>query len=232
MELEYFVEPNEEGSKKTFEEFKKIRIKWFEKLGMNSKKLRFRDHEPEKRAHYARYATDIEYEAPFGWSELEGIHHRGDFDLKNHKLTYRDEISGEVYTPWVIETAVGVDRTALFFLLDAYSEDGERVILKLDPKLSPYKVAVFPLLSNKPELIKKAEGIYKGLKKNLNVIWDDRGNIGKRYFAQDEIGTPWCVTVDFQTLEDDTVTVRDRDSAKQERMPVDKLADYFQNELA
>jgi glycyl-tRNA synthetase len=152
--------------------------------------------------------------------------------LGNHKLSYRDETTGKEYTPWVIETSGGVDRATLFFLLDAYSEDGERVVLKLNPKLSPYKVAVFPLLGNKPDLTKKAQGIYKDLKKNFNVIWDDRGNIGKRYFAQDEIGTPWCITVDFQTLEDDTVTVRDRDSAKQVRMPVDKLSDYFQNELA
>lgn len=231
MELEYFVKPDEEDSAKTFEEFKEIRINWYKNLGINPAKLHFHDHEPEKRAHYAKYATDIEFEAPFGWSEMEGIHHRGDFDLKNHGLKYRDEISNEEYIPWVIETSGGVDRAALFFLIDSYQEDGERVFLKLNPKLAPYKVAVFPLLKNKPELVEKARGIYKHLKKQFNVVWDERGNIGKRYFAQDEIGTPWCVTVDFDSLEDNTVTVRDRDTAKQERIDIDKLDEYFQNGL-
>ncbi len=231
MELEYFVKPDDENSKKTFEDFKKIRINWYKSLGMNSKKLRFHDHEPDKRAHYAKYATDIEYDAPFGWSEFEGIHHRGDFDLKNHGLTYKDEMTNEEFTPWVIETSGGVDRALLFFLIDSYSEDGERVILKLHPKIAPYKVAVFPLLKNKPELQEKARAIYRDLKKQFNVVWDDRGNIGKRYFAQDEIGTPWCVTIDFESLDDNTVTVRDRDSAKQERIDIDKLPEYFQNGL-
>jgi glycyl-tRNA synthetase len=236
MELEYFVKPDEKSSGKTFEEFKEIRLNWYKSLGMDPKKLHFRDHEPEKRAHYARYATDIEYEAPFGWSEMEGIHHRGDYDLGNHGLKYHDNLTNEEYTPWVIETSGGVDRATLFFLIDAYKEDSStgsepRVYLKLNPRLAPYKVAVFPLLANKSELVKKARGIYKELKKNLVVTWDDRGNIGKRYFAQDEIGTPWCVTVDFQTLDDDTVTVRDRDSAKQERVNIDKLSEYFQNGL-
>lgn len=231
MELEYFVKPDDAGSKKTFEDFKEIRINWYKSLGMNAKKLKFHDHEPDKRAHYAKYATDIEYEAPFGWSEFEGIHHRGDFDLKNHGLKYRDEMTNEEFTPWVIETSGGVDRALLFFLIDSYSEDGERVVLKLHPKLAPYKVAIFPLLSNKPELVGKAREVYIDLKKNFNVVWDERGNIGKRYFAQDEIGTPWCVTVDFQTLDDNTVTVRERDSAKQERIDIDKLSNYFQNEL-
>jgi glycyl-tRNA synthetase len=232
MELEYFVKPDEKDSAKTFEEFKKVRLNWYKDLGMDPAKLHFHDHEPEKRAHYARYATDIEYNAPFGWSEMEGIHHRGDYDLGNHGLKYHDNLTNEEYTPWVIETSGGVDRAALFFLIDAYREDGDRVYLKLNPKLAPYKVAVFPLLANKPELLEKARGIYKELKKNLVVTWDDRGNIGKRYFAQDEIGTPWCVTVDFQTLDDNTVTIRDRDGGKQERIEVDKLSEYFQNRLS
>lgn len=231
MELEYFVKPDEKESKKTFEEFKEIRINWYKSLGIDSEKLRFRDHEPEKRAHYARYATDIEYNAPFGWSEVEGIHHRGDYDLGNHGLKYRDNITNEEYTPWVIETSGGVDRTMLFFLIDSYREDGERIFLKLNPKIAPYKVAVFPLLANKPELVDKARNIYKNLKESLSVTWDDRGNIGKRYFAQDEIGTPWCVTVDFESLNDAKVTVRDRDTAKQERIAIDKLTEYFQNKL-
>ena len=231
MELEYFVKPDEAESKETFEYWKEERKRWYESLGIDPEKLRFHDHEPEKRAHYVRYATDIEYNAPFGWSEFEGIHHRGDYDLGNHGLKYKDSVTNEEFTPWVIETSGGVDRAMLFFLIDAYCEDGERVYLKLNPKLAPYKVAVFPLLANKPELAEKARGIYKNLKENFSVTWDDRGNIGKRYFAQDEIGTPWCVTVDFQTLADNTVTVRDRDSAKQERMSIDKLQEYFQNKL-
>lgn len=230
MELEYFVKPDEDESKKTFEYWKEQRMKWYVSLGMSKDKLRFRDHEPEKRAHYAKYATDIEYEAPFGWSEFEGIHHRGDFDLGNHNLKYKDEV-GEEYTPWVIETSGGVDRATLFFLLDAYSEVGDRVVLKLNSKLAPYKVAVFPLLANKENLVKKARDLYLKLKLRLNTVLDARGNIGKRYFAQDEIGTPWCVTVDFQTLEDDTVTVRDRDTAKQERINIDKLLEYLENKI-
>jgi len=231
MELEYFVKPVEAESKKTFEEFKEIRMNWYKSLGMNPNKLHFFDHTPDKIAHYARYATDIEYEAPFGWSEIEGIHHRGDYDLSNHGLKYRDGVTNEEYTPWVIETSGGVDRATLFFLIDSYTEDGERVYLKLNPKIAPYKVAVFPLLGNKPELTTKAREVYETLKKSLVVTWDDRGNIGKRYFAQDEIGTPWCVTIDFDTEKDNSVTVRDRDSGKQERIAIDKLQDYFQNRL-
>jgi glycyl-tRNA synthetase len=231
MELEYFVKPDETESKKTFEFWKAARKKWYEDLGIDGSKLRFHEHEPEKRAHYARYATDLEYEAPFGWSEFEGVHHRGDFDLKNHNLKYRDDLTNEEYTPWVIETSGGVDRAMLFFLVDSYREDGERVYLKLHPKIAPFKVAVFPLLANKPDLVKKAQEIYGTLRKYFNVAWDERGNIGKRYFAQDEIGTPWCITVDFQSLDDNTVTVRDRDTAKQERIVIDNLLEYFQNRL-
>lgn len=231
MELEYFVKPDLEESREIFEYWKEERKKWYVDLGIDEKKLRFHDHEPNKRAHYAKYATDIEYDAPFGWSEFEGIHHRGDYDLNSHNLKYKDNTTGDEYIPWVIETSGGVDRAMLFFLVDAYREDGERVFLKLDPRLAPYKVAIFPLLANKPELVKKAREIYKDLKQNFSVAWDDRGNIGKRYFAQDEIGTPWCVTVDFQSMEDGTVTVRDRDNAKQERMSIDKLGEYFQNRI-
>lgn len=231
MELEYFVKPDEKESLEVFEYWKEERRRWYENLGIDSKKLRFHDHEPEKRAHYAKYATDLEYEAPFGWSEFEGIHHRGDYDLGNHGMKYRDPYTNEEYVPWVIETSGGVDRAMLFFLIDSYKEDGERIYLKLDPRLAPYKVAVFPLLANKPELVEKARGIYKELKKDMVVTWDDRGNIGKRYFAQDEIGTPWCVTIDFESLSDNSVTVRDRDTGKQERMSIDNLKEYFQNRL-
>ena len=231
MELEYFVNPEEKEADKTFEFWKEARMNWYISLGMSKENLRFRDHEEKEKAHYAKKATDIEYKAPFGWSEFEGIHHRGDYDLSNHKLAYKDEEAGKEYTPWVIETSGGIDRSALFFLLDAYQEEKDRVILKLDPRLAPFKVAVFPLLANKEDLVREAKRVYDLLKGKFYVAWDARGNIGKRYFAQDEIGTPWCVTVDFQTLDDETVTVRDRDTAKQERVPIDKLSDYFQNKL-
>jgi glycyl-tRNA synthetase len=231
MELEYFVKPNDQEADKIFEFWKKERKNWYVRMGIREENLRHRDHELDERAHYARSATDIEYNSPFGWKEFEGIHHRGDWDLGRHKLTYKDPDSGDEYTPWVIETSGGVDRATLFFLLDAYHEEGQRVILKLHPKLAPYKVAVFPLLANKEELVAKAREIYQTLSKNYHVAWDSRGNIGKRYFAQDEIGTPWCVTVDFDTLTDRAVTVRDRDTAKQERISVDKLEDYFENKL-
>lgn len=231
MELEFFIKPEEKEGEKWFEYWKKERMQWYVGLGMSKGKLWFREHAPDERAHYARAAEDIEYEAPFGWSEFEGIHHRGDWDLSRHKLTYFDEEDKKEYTPWVIETSGGVDRSALFFLLDAYHEDGERIILKLHPKIAPYKVAVFPLVSNKPEIVGKAREVYRGLREKLNIAWDDRGNIGKRYYAQDEIGTPWCITVDYQTLEDNTVTVRDRDSAKQERLDVKKLAGWFAERL-
>lgn len=233
MELEYFVKPDEKESKETFGYFKDMRKKWYEDLGIRPEKLRYRDHEPDKIAHYARYATDLEYEAPFGWSEFEGVHHRGDYDLGSHNLTYKDNLTGEEYTPWVIETSGGVDRAFLFFLIDSYREDGDRIYLKLHPKIAPYKVAVFPLLANKPELVSKAREIYSSLKsQSLSCTWDDRGNIGKRYFAQDEVGTPWCITVDFESLDDGRVTVRDRDTARQERVAIDKLTEYFQNRLA
>ena len=231
MELEYFMKPDERNAEKVFEFWKKERLNWYVKLGINKENLRHRDHEPDERAHYARFATDIEYNSPFGWKEFEGIHHRGDWDLGRHKLTYKDPDTNEEYTPWVIETSGGVDRATLFFLLDAYSEDGQRVFLKLDPRLAPYKVAVFPLLANKQELVDKAREIYQTLSGNFYTAWDARGNIGKRYFAKDEIGTPWCVTVDFQTLDDDSITVRDRNTAKQERVSVDKLEKYFQNKI-
>lgn len=222
MELEFFVKENE--ADKWFKYWKEERKKWYESLGMKKTNLRFRKHEDHERAHYAKEAEDIEYKAPFGWSEFEGIHNRGDWDLSAHKLTYKE---GKEFTPWVIETSGGVDRSALFFLIEAYSEEKGRIVLKLHPKLAPYKVAVFPLLANKEKLVSKARGIYETLKEEMMVARDERGNIGKRYFAQDEIGTPFCVTVDFQTLEDDTVTVRDRDTTKQERVKILNLPAHF-----
>lgn len=231
MELEFFVENNDKEADKWFEYWKKQRIDWYASLGINKENLRFRKHGDTERAHYAKYADDIEYNAPFGWSEFEGVHHRGDYDLKAHNLNYVDD-SGKKYVPWVIETSGGVDRSLLFFLLDSFSKIGERTVLKLHPKLAPYKVAVFPLLANKENLVKKARKIYEDLKPSFMTAWDERGNIGKRYLSQDEAGTPWCVTVDFQTLEDDTVTIRDRDTAKQERVKIEKLSHYFLEKLS
>jgi glycyl-tRNA synthetase len=231
MELEFFVEANEKEAEKWFTNWKKERMRWYVSFGMSEKKLRFRKHADTELAHYAKAAEDIEYEAPFGWSEFEGIHNRGDWDLSSHKLNYKDEETGKEFTPWVIETSGGVDRSALFFLIDAYHEEEKRVVFKLHPKLAPYKAAVFPLLANKPELVNKAKEIYKNLRENFVTVYDGRGNIGKRYYSQDEIGTPFCVTVDFQTLKDNTVTVRDRDTMKQERIKIDNLIPYISEKI-
>ncbi|MDO8619106.1 MAG: glycine--tRNA ligase [Candidatus Daviesbacteria bacterium] len=233
MEVQFYIKPEKAEGEKWFEYWQQNRMDWYLSLGMKKENLRFRDHAETERAHYALAACDIEYNAPFGWSEFMGIHHRGDWDLSRHQkysgqdLSYMDPETQEKYLPWDIETSAGVDRSALFLLIDAYAEDNGRVLLKLHPKLAPYKVAVFPLLANKPELVEKARKIYLDLKGNFMVAWDARGNIGKRYAAQDEIGTPMCITVDFQSLEDEMVTVRDRDTAKQERVKISELADFI-----
>lgn len=243
MELQYYVKPDETESMKWFNYWKEERMRWYAELGMESGRLRFREHEPDERAHYARTAWDIEYNSPFGgWEELEGIHHRGDWDISRHAkfsgidLSYYDESAKKRYVPWVIETSGGIDRAILFFLLDAYMEEedkeGIRVVLKLSPRLAPCKVAVFPLLANRPELVEKARKIYTMLKSQYAAAWDDSGNIGKRYRRQDEIGTPFCVTADFETLEDGTVTVRNRDTMRQERVNEKELADYLKEKLA
>jgi glycyl-tRNA synthetase len=239
MELQFYIKPEGSQAQKWYEYWKKERMNWYLSLGMNKKKLRFRQHEENERAHYALDAWDIEYDSPFGWKEFEGIHNRGDWDLSQHHkssgadMQYFDQETGKHYLPWIIETSGGVDRAALFFLIDAYCEEQDRIVLKLHPKLAPYKVAVFPLLANKPDLVKKARWVYSDLKSQLSipVAWDDRGNIGKRYYAQDEIGTPYCITIDFQTLEDDTVTIRDRDTTKQERVKIADLSANIQNLL-
>ena len=237
MEVQFYIKPDEQEGMRWFEYWKQNRMEWYAGLGMKREHLRFSDHAPYKRAHYARAATDIEYLAPWGWDEFMGIHHRGDWDLKRHQeysgtdMTFSDPDSKTKYIPWDIETSAGVDRSLLFVLIDAYAEEGGRVLLKLHPRLAPYKAAVFPLLANKPQLVEKARGIYEELKKHFMVAWDDRGNIGKRYYAQDEIGTPFCVTVDFQTLEDDTVTLRDRDTAKQERVKGGELKSSISNTI-
>ena len=228
MEQQYFAKP--EDAEKYFDFWKKERMRWYLDLGIRKEKLRFRPHEKDELAHYAKEAEDIEYEFPFGWKEIEGIHNRGDWDLSRHSkfsgqdLSEIDDKTGKRFYPYIVETSAGADRALLVFLLDAYDDtDKKRLILKLHPKLAPYKAAVFPLLKNKPELVEKAREIYKSLRSDLNIAWDDRGNIGKRYYSQDEIGTPCCITVDFQTLEDETVTVRNRDTTKQERVKILEL---------
>jgi len=238
MELEYFTFP--EQANKDFEYWQNERMNWYISLGINKTHLRFREHRETERAHYAARSVDIEYNWPFmDWGELEGIANRTDYDLKAHSkasgedFTYFDEETKRKITPYVIEPSAGVGRIILALLIDAYCQDGERIVLKLHPKLAPIKVAVFPLLANKPELIKKARLIYQDLKSNFRypVAWDDRGNIGKRYFAQDEIGTPFCVTVDFQSLVDDKVTIRNRDTTKQERIKINELIDNLDSLL-
>ena len=245
MELEFFVRPGED--EKWHDYWIKERLKWHQKMGIKKENLRLFEHPKESLAHYSKRTVDIEYKFPFaspagrqGWAELEGIANRTDFDLKNHSkfsgkdLSFQDE-NGEKFYPFVIEPSLGVERMMLALLLEAYREEKNnkvtRVILSLNPKVSPIKVAVFPLLANKPDLVKLARRIYEDLRGDFIVAWDDRGNIGKRYFSQDEIGTPWCVTVDFQSLKDDTVTVRDRETTKQERIGIDKLKEFFENKL-
>ncbi|MBI4092553.1 MAG: glycine--tRNA ligase [Candidatus Kerfeldbacteria bacterium] len=246
MEIEYFVVPGTDD--KWFEKWVTACEQWFFSLGLNKKNLRLRKQSKEELAHYAKATTDIEYAFPIekGWAELTGISNRQDFDLQQHGEFSRKDKSafatavddeGKVKkVPFVIEPSFGVDRTALAFLLDAYEEQPDRLVLKLHPKLAPYTVAVFPLLANKPQLVEKARTVYKLLQRRFMTAWDDRGNVGKRYYSQDEIGTPWCVTVDFDTLEGakrpkGTVTVRDRDSMVQEDIAIEELTDYLRAKL-
>ncbi len=228
-DLQWFVNPKE--MERWYEHWKTERMRWYQSLVNHEDRVRFRQHSDDELAHYAKVAFDIEYETPFGWKEWEGVHWRGDWDLSRHgqfsgkDFTYTDPETGEKFLPWIVETSGGVDRTFLFLLFDAYCEDGKRVVLKLKPSLAPYKVAVFPLLANKPELVKKARSVFDELRLSFHSTWDERGNIGKRYYAQDEIGTPWCVTIDFDTLKDNTVTVRDRDTTEQKRVKIEELKD-------
>lgn len=236
MELEYFVEPgkDEEVHNNLIED----RKTWHKNIGLKEESIRLYEHPKEKLSHYSKRTVDIEYNFPFGWSELEGIANRTDFDLSNHTkfsgkdLKYREE-TGKEYYPYVIEPSVGVDRLLLALLCNSYFVDGDRKILKLKPFIAPVKVAVFPLLANKNELVGKANTVYQKLIGSgiFPVVFDDRGNIGKRYYAQDEIGTPFCVTIDFKTLEDDTVTIRDRDTTKQERVSVEKLDEILKKKV-
>jgi len=231
MEIEYFIKPpkNEKEWQDYFEKWIKNINEWIDLIGVDKNKVHEVEIDKSDLAHYSKRTVDFEFDFPFGRQELYGLAYRTDFDLKNHEqhsgqnTKYREQDTGEEFWPHVIEPSMGVDRTVLAILCSAYSEDGERVVLKLDPKIAPYKAAVFPLMRNKPELVEKAREVYVSLKNKFNIAWDDRGNIGKRYYSQDQLGTPKCVTIDFDTLEDDTVTVRDRDSAKQERVKIQDL---------
>jgi glycyl-tRNA synthetase len=236
MEMEVFTAPTE--TEAWFDRLKEESLAWVQSLGVNPDKLRYREQEFQERAHYNKVAHDLEYEFPFGWKEFQGIHNRGDWDLKRHgeysntDFTYTDPESGEKYIPHIAEYSIGLNRLLLVLMCDAYRKDEKRTWLALHPKLAPYQVAVFPLLRNKEELVGKAREIYLSLLAGgMHAAWDDRGNIGKRYLAQDEIGTPFCVTVDFDTLEDAAVTIRERDSMSQERIPVDKIAQYVQDKV-
>lgn len=240
MEIEYFIRPDADW-KKVFKEWLQRQEEFARELGAGKKDLRQYEHPKEKLAFYSKKTVDVEYNFPFGFKELFGLAYRTDYDLSNHakhsgqKLEYFDAEKNERFVPHIIEPTFGLDRSFLVALLAAYEEEevnGEtRVVMKFPKKLSPVKVAIFPLLKNKPDLVKKAHGIYEALRQQFICEFDDNGNVGKRYRRQDEIGTPYCVTVDFDTLEDDTVTVRDRDSMKQDRVAVKELEAWLKSHL-
>ncbi|BAR51247.1 glycine--tRNA ligase [Tannerella forsythia KS16] len=238
MEMQFFVRPGEEL--KWFEQWKEMRMKWHRNLGMGDHKYRFHDH--DKLAHYANAATDVEFEMPFGFKEVEGIHSRTDFDLSQHekfsgkKIQYFDAELNQSYTPYVIETSIGVDRLFLSIMAGAYQEEtlegGEsRVVLKLPPALAPVKLAVLPLV-RKDGLSEKAEEILHMLRFDFRCQYDEKDSIGKRYRRQDAIGTPYCITIDYDTMKDDTVTIRFRDTMQQERVPIAKLHEIISDKVS
>ncbi len=239
MEMEFFVPPDDADD--WYRQWIDRRRTWYEELGLRPDYLRVRPHDADELSHYSSATSDIEYLFPIGWSELEGIANRGDFDLKAHaeasgeKLEYFDQQAKTAYVPHVIEPAAGADRAVLAFLVDAYDteevEGRQRTVLRLHPRLAPVKVAVLPLVS-KEGMPEKAREVFDALRARLDAEYDEGGSIGKRYRRQDEIGTPWGVTVDGQTLEDDTVTLRDRDTLEQVRMPIEGLADELAERLA
>lgn len=236
MEFEYFIRESE--WQQWFEYWLNQQQEWLKELGFKKENIRLREHKAAERAHYSKRTLDIEYHTPFGWKEMFGLAYRTDYDLKNHfqksgqELVYTDPDSGEKFIPHVIEPTFGLTRLVLMTLLESYYEDQDRVVLKFHPRLAPYKVAVFPLLANKPQLVQAARKIYDDLRGRFMVAWDDRGNVGKRYYSQDEIGTPYCITVDFQSLDDGTVTVRDRDTKEQPRVKIAELVNYFKQKLS
>lgn len=238
MEIEYFFNPKKSDWRKLYEKWMEDYFKFLtEKIGLKPQNLRWRRHSDAERSHYSLETYDLDYKFSFGYKELLGHAYRTDFDLSQHikhskeDLRVRDEETGEYFIPHVIEPSIGLNRLFLAVLSDAYQEEKDRIVLKIKPYLAPYNVAVFPLLANRKELVEKARNIFESLKEKIHVYWDDRGNIGKRYRYQDEIGTPFCITVDFQTLDDDTVTVRDRDTMKQERVSVDRIEKYLEEKL-
>jgi glycyl-tRNA synthetase len=239
MEMQYFVHPSQAAE--VYEEWRAKRFQYYLDLGIKEENLRWHQH--ENLVFYAKAAWDIEYNFPFGFKELEGVHNRSDYDLTQHSkfsgvdLSYHDSQSGEKFIPWIVETSVGLDRTFLAVLCEAYTEEavGEgdtRIVLKFPKKLAPVQVAVFPLLKNKPELAEVARKLYTELREEFRVEYDDNGNVGKRYRRQDEIGTPYTITIDFDTLngekrEKNTVTIRDRDTMKQDIVPLDQVTNYL-----
>jgi len=231
-DLQFFVHPND--MQKWFNYWKEERMNFYKNLYNKKENLRFTQHPKDKLAFYAKDAYDIEYQAPWGWAENEGIHWRGDYDLSQHMkysgtdLKYKDPITNESYIPNIVETSGGLTRTFLYLLLDAYEEEdlgngNNRVVLKIHKDIAAYRAAIFPLVGNKEEIVNKARDVFGLLSDSYKVIWDGRGNIGKRYRYQDEIGTPYCITVDYETLENNTVTVRNRDTMKQERVKIEDL---------
>jgi len=240
MEMQYFLHPS--VMKEKYEMWKEIRWNWYLENGIPEGELKWHKH--EKLAHYASEAYDVLYnfKALGGFEEVEGIHARGNWDLSQHskfsgvELNYTDDKTGEKFIPYIMETSVGLNRLLFMFMDFAYTEEdvkGDlRLVMKFPKHLAPIKVAVFPLMKNRLELVSKAQEIYSGLKSDFMCEFDDNGNVGKRYRRQDEIGTPYCVTVDFDSLEDNAVTVRDRDTMKQERMRIDELKDYLKEKLA
>ena len=239
MEMQFFVKPGTDDE--WFDTWRERRMAWARSLGIRSERLRYHPHGPDELAHYAKRAEDIQYRFPFGWQEFEGIHNRTDFDLTRHqeqsgrKLEYFDQAANERYVPYVVETAVGLNRALLVVLADAYDEEeveGEaRVVLRLAPHLAPIKLAVFPLVKKDgmPEIARK---LTDHLREEFNAFYDESGSIGRRYRRQDEAGTPFCVTVDGQSVEDDTVTVRDRDTLEQVRVPTGSVAAYVRDAIA
>ncbi len=238
-EMQFFVKPGDDES--CFDEWMEIRMQWHKDLGIQANKLRFHEHGPDELAHYAKRAFDIEYEFPFGWKEFEGIHNRTDFDLARHqefsgkRLEYIDAPTNERFLPYVVETAMGIDRTVLVLLLDAYREEDiegeQRVVLGLHPKVAPTKAAVFPLVKKDgmPEIAKKLQADLSA--SAIPSFYDQSGAIGRRYRRQDEVGTPWCITIDGETQEKDSVTIRDRDSFEQVRVGTDKVVAWLREAL-
>lgn len=233
-EIEYFFDPEKDDPEVLLGTWKDAMWQFaVDDLGINEKNLRWRRHTDAERSHYSKDTYDLDYRFPFGWKELWGIAYRTDYDLKQQMkysgvdLRYTDPYTQKKFIPYVIEPAVGINRLVFMVLCDSYHEEENRTVLKMKPSFAPYTVAVFPLVANKPELVSYAEKIYDQVSKQFHAYWDDRGNIGKRYRYQDEVGTPYCVTIDYESLEKETVTIRDRDSMEQIRIPTKELSSHI-----